>query len=169
MKNYLVINGKRVDLTEEQIKQLGLEVEKKSPFDRTEKEKKFYYVSDFGYVAATYDLKNIADDKLYDVANYCTDKEIITARAKEEVLSRLLWRFSMENGGSEIDWNNNKQEKWFIYSEYPIKEFYITYSYTSLFINTIYFISNEVAQRAIDEIVIPFYNGELEVCKIWEE
>lgn len=36
-------------------------------------------------------------------------------------------------------------------------------------IGAVYFASEEVAQRAIDEIIIPFERGELEVCKIWEE
>ena len=169
MKNYLVINGKRVDLTEEQIKQLGLEVEKKSPFDRTEKEKKFYYVSDFGYVAATYDLKNIADDKLYDVANYCTDKALLTARAKEEVLNRLLWRFSMENGGDAIDWEDDLKRKYFIFKDYKKHDWEIAFSIDFYRLGIVHFISEEIAQRAIDEIVIPFYAGELEVCKIWED
>ena len=34
MENYIVINGKRTELTEEQLKELGLIMEKKSPFER---------------------------------------------------------------------------------------------------------------------------------------
>lgn len=35
-ENYIVINGKKMDLTDEQLKQLGIEV-RKSPFERVKK------------------------------------------------------------------------------------------------------------------------------------
>ena len=169
MENYLVINGKRVDLTEEQIKQLGLEIEKKSPFDRVDKYKEYWYINNRGYLAYYIDGRCHADDGLFNTANYCTDKELMTARAKEEVLSRLLWRFSMENGGDAIDWTDNIQKKFFIYKNIVQQKWITIYNSTNPCLGLVYFISQEIAQRAIDEIVIPFYAGELEVCKIWEE
>ena len=33
----------------------------------------------------------------------------------------------------------------------------------------IYFVSEEVAQRALDEIIIPFEIKELEICQIWDD
>lgn len=171
MENYLVINGKRVDLTEEQVKQLGLEVKKKNPFDRANIKELYYAISDIGRVERYRDSATNFDNMIYRVANYCTNKELMTARAKEEVLSRLLWRFSMENGGSEIDFAKYDQAKYYIYKNYSYKEecFLINSINTIPSVTGIYFISEEIAQRAIDEIVKPFYAGELEVCKIWEE
>ena len=169
MKNYLVINGKRVDLTEEQIKQLGLEIKKKSPFDRGREYDEYYYVGSYGEINNEAETRDLVDNALFNVANYCTDKELMTARAKEEVLSRLLWRFSMENGGDAIDWTEVKIQKYFIYNDAYDGVWRISYHNGSPYLGTIYFISQEIAQRAIDEIVKPFYAGELEVCKIWEE
>lgn len=39
MENYIVINGRKAELTEEQLKALGIETEKKSPFDRVHNKK----------------------------------------------------------------------------------------------------------------------------------
>ena len=41
-ENYIVINGKRAELTEEQMKVLGIEV-KKNPFDRVSSDDRYYY------------------------------------------------------------------------------------------------------------------------------
>lgn len=163
--NYLVINGKRVDLTEEQIEKLGLEIKKKSPFDRAEE---FWYIYPSGTLGWYTDLGSKMCDEYFNSANYCTDKALLTARAKEEVLSRLLWRFSMENGGDEIDLENTNQAKYKIYYDSRSRQYSIDFDYTWVRQGAISFISEKVAQRAIDEIVIPFYAGELEVCKIWE-
>ena len=39
MENYIVINGRKAELTAEQLKALGIETEKKSPFDRCDDKK----------------------------------------------------------------------------------------------------------------------------------
>lgn len=167
MENYLVINGKRVDLTEEQIKQLGLEIEKKSPFVRAKGEN-YFSISNDGKVKKYFDGTHYPAIYNYMVANYCTDKEIMTARAKEEVLSRLLWRFSMENGGDKIDWTKN-EAKYYVYKNNLDNEYETAYSVFNSTLGVVYFNCLQVAQEAIKKIIIPFYNGELEVCKIWEE
>lgn len=167
MENYLVINGKRVDLTEEQIEQLGLEIEKKSPFARVKNENYFYI--DYGGRIDIFNDNQSIDERLFKIANYCTDKEIMTARAKEEVLSRLLWRFSMENGGDKIDWNDRNQVKYRIIRDHYLNKWCVINNDTDCTLSAIYFTNRKVAEKAIDEIVKPFYAGELEVCKIWEE
>ena len=35
MENYIVINGKKAELTEEQLVKLGIKIKKKTPFTRT--------------------------------------------------------------------------------------------------------------------------------------
>ena len=167
MENYLVINGKRVDLTDEQLEKLGLKIEKKSPFARVENEN--YFFIDYTGQVDNFNDNQFIDERLFKIANYCTNKELITARAKEEVLNRLLWRFSMENGGSEIDWSDNEQLKYRIYKDTDIDVWLITRNTHYNTLGAVHFINPEIAQRAIDEIVKPFYAGELEVCKIWEE
>lgn len=82
---------------------------------------------------------NISMDKVnYETANYCTDKELLQQRAWHETLDRLLWRFSCENGGLNIDWSNLTQAKYQIVckednNNFDICEFHYTPCRRSLF------------------------------------
>lgn len=55
-ENYIVINGKKMDLTEEQLKQLGIEV-RKNPFERSAKGGRYFYINVHGAVHQHYDAK----------------------------------------------------------------------------------------------------------------
>ena len=167
MENYLVLNGRRVDLTEKQIEKLGLQINK-NPFERTSMGENFYFIGSDGFVCWSFETNEFIMRDKYNAGNYCTDKELLKERAKEEVLNRLLWRFSMENGGNKIDWKNPNQSKYFIFQNTMADTWSISSRLYNKKNDSVYFISQEVAQRAIDEIIIPFYKGELEVCKIWE-
>lgn len=166
MENYIVINGKRIDLSEEQIEKLGLKVEKKTPFDRN-KNGEYFFVDCTGNVANFKD-EDFLDEQMFKVGNYCRDKEIMIKRAKEEVLNRLLWRFSIENGGDKIDWQDDNQKKYYIFHIESNDEWLIYYHTRHVVSGSVYFIDVKVAKRAVTEIIRPFYAGELEVCKIWE-
>ena len=165
----LIVDGKEVKLTDEQIKALGFEVEK-NHFERCKKGEKYFYVRADGKVTYVLDIKDETDKKLYLSANYCTDKELMTKRAKQEVLNRLLWRFSMENGWDDSLWDDFNVPKYYVSSCYhDCKEYDIDSFFAVCTEGAVHFTSKEIAQRAIDEIIIPFKKGELEVCKIWEE
>lgn len=153
MENYIVINGKKAELTKEQMKQLGLI--KNSPFDRVEKNEKYYSIDPaLGIISGT--NFNISIDKAnYETANYCTDKDILQQRAWHEILERLLWRFSCENGGLDIDWNNLEQSKYQIIYKADRNDFsVIEFRYNNSM--GVYFISEKIAERAIVEIIYPF-------------
>lgn len=157
MKNYIVINGKKAELTKEQLEKLGIEV-KNNPFERIIGER-FLYIDYDGEIKTTTDCGNYYDEEgnepAYEVANYCRDRKIMEQRALHETLNRLLWRFSMQNGGDEIDWKKIAQSKWRIYFDYFMDKFY-TANVAFTKDNCTYFISKEVANRAIEEIIKPF-------------
>ena len=156
MKNYLMLNGKRIDLTEEQIKTLGFEVKK----DYFERGGRYFYITAQGNVTNDFDTNVCLTSACrYKVGNYCTDRKIMEQRALHETLDRLLWRFSMQNDGDKIDWNNYFIDECVfaidIHSGEPSimacpKRNKVKY------INNIYFYTKEIAQRAIDEIIKPF-------------
>ena len=156
-ENYIMLNGKRVDLTEKQLEKLGLKVEKKE--DCFKKANKYYFISNTGDILRENDVKHWADVDRYKIANYCTDKELMQQRALHETLSRLLWRFSMQNDGDKINWDNGSC-KYFIAYSYCKKEFRVNYYPTPygciLKSDMQYFHSVDIAKRAINEIVIPF-------------
>ena len=153
-ENYLVVNGKKIELTEEQIKALGLEP-KKDCFARVEKGEKYYYIYNTEDICNAHEYNDKLDDDCFKVANYCTDKELLKQRALHEILDRLLWRFSMQHEGERIDWNNFCQEKYYVYYDHVSKKFITAGCRYSHRIET-HFYSKEIAQRAINEIILPF-------------
>lgn len=154
---YIEIDGKRTQLTVEQMKALGIyEEPKKNLFDRVEKDKQYYYITNGGDVDCGTDYYWESDNKRHQVANYCTDKEILQQRALHETLNRLLWRFSIENDGSKINWNNIDKHKYVIYFDNESKKFTTTEYRFMKFDGCIYFHSKSIAQKAIEEIIIPF-------------
>lgn len=144
MENYICINGKKAELTEEQMKALGIELTKDNPFNRAEMRKVYYYISHIGDVTFAYETETTLDKYGFDVANYCTDKEMMEQRAIWETLSRLLWRFSEQNGGGGMFGIANKGNGNFC----PIKENYRYLDPT--------FKTADIANRAITEIIKPF-------------
>ncbi len=155
-ENYLMLNGKRVDLTEEQIKKLGLKTEN----DHFAKNSHYYYIDDSGEIEyQTSGIFDTIDNDRYNAANYCTNETLMKQRALHETLSRLLWRFNMQNDGEKIDWDpvsDHCLDKYCIAYDYYDKRFKInSYEFTQ-FQGAIYFHKKEIAQRAIDEIIVPF-------------
>ena len=121
MKNYICVDGKKAELTPEQLKLLGIEVKEKSPFDRAEEDHSFFYIGSDGKVGKTRDVNGRHDDNCFDVANYCTDKAIMEQRALHETLNRLLWRYSMEHDGDKIDWSDKTKYKYKLLFVYNFK------------------------------------------------
>lgn len=153
---YLEIDGKRTKLTDEQLKALGLyEEPKKSPFERV-KEETYYIIGNTGTIEGIKDHKWNSDRARYNIANYCTDKKLLQQRSLHEILNRLLWRFSMQNDGDKIDWNNGEFDKWYIYYEKKSSSFTIADNCYQQSEGAIYFHTKKIAQRAIDEIILPF-------------
>ena len=164
MTNYICINGKKAELTEEQMRALGIELTKeKSPFDRVEEFDAFYCINSLGSVDRTWEGgssdRGSVDDMRFAVANYCTDRAIMEKRALHETLNRLLWRYSMEHDGDKINWDNS-HGKYRIY--YYNGKYRVVQNYRENEIGTIYFHTEAVAENAITEIIEPFMKAHPE-------
>lgn len=166
MENYIMFEGNKIPLTDEQIKKLREskkpEEAKKNPFERV-RNKGYYFIRYNGTVEYDFDRDSSGDICCFAIANYCTDKQIMTQRALHETLNRLLWRFSMENGGGENSWDVYDRDRdcnYYITYNYDMHPARFTVEFTWLYkINgTVYFSSKELAQQAIEEIVKPFMN-----------
>ena len=162
-ENYLFIEGIKVPLTDEQVAMIkgtgALKSKEKSPFSRVEKNDPYWFIDIDGRITQTYESGvGSKDDEQFSCANYCSDKELIEERAIREELSRRLWRFSMENGGEEINWEDLVQSKWriFIHFGQEAVECEVMQNVTAKSLNEVYFVSEEVALRAIKEVVKPF-------------
>lgn len=153
-ENYIMLNGKRIDLTDEQIKKIALKVNEKDYFNFN-KYQTYYFINSAGAVNSEQHTSNPNIKLRYNVANYCTDHFLMQQRAYHETLNRLLWRFSMQNDGNKIDWSNDEQRKYYIYYDHSYKTFYIDWLEATQSYETYYY-TEEIAQRAIDEIIRPF-------------
>ena len=161
MDNYICIDGVKVLLNDSQISELRAilekrETEKNSPFKRQKYGDDYYHITSTGEVTSFSELDYPSDLARYDNANYCTDEELLKQRALEEILARLLWRYSMEHGGDKIDWSNSQQSKFVIHCDAIDDSFYITSNENCQIINTTYFVDYETAMNAIKEVVEPF-------------
>ena len=157
-ENYIMLNGKRVDLTEEQLEKLGLKVEKEDYFKR-KLDNQFYFITEKDTVDHVQDLGFYAHNKCYNIANYCLNKEIMEQRALHETLSRLLWRFSMQNDGDKIDWypqSDHCVDKYRIFYDNKLQQFDIVANDVSKTQGTVYFHTIKIAKRAIEEVILPF-------------
>lgn len=161
MENYICINGNKTKLTEEQLKQLGIKIEKKrnSPFNSEPEEVNgnFYYITSDGV-------------RLNDDDDYNADM-IITANSfnngifanqvyLHELLNRKLLKYSWDNKAEDnLEWNwcytdeNNKNYHYFIYK--TNSGFKVGTAIVSKGFN-VYFSKYDVAERAIKDVVKPF-------------
>lgn len=152
-ENYIVINGKKEELTEEQLKLLGIET-RKNPFKRVEGDD-YYYVKSYGDVWCTDDSAYSEDNYRYDAANYFNDEQFAEQVALHQLLYRKLLKFAYDNGCEDTaEWNGIYQH-WFIRYSCDTGDLVICVDYYYKGQN-VYFSSDKAAKRAGREVVEPF-------------
>ena len=154
MENYLMLNGKRIELTAEQIETLVGKKEK-DPFERVEHNCAYCFIDTDGKVEWENDVNISYDVERYEAGNYCTDKELMEQRALHVILNQQLWRYSMQHGGREIDWETDRQ-KWFVFYNWCSDAFDVTFTLEKSLPGVAYFREYFTADAAIEEIVKPF-------------
>jgi len=101
----------------------------------------------------------------FDVEYYipCKDKSIVESRQKRHHLADLLEKFAYDNDAvvTEDMWKDIEIRKFEIIYDCNINTYFSVELYHNKSLNDICFTSRNVAQRAIDEVVIPFNNGTL--------
>ena len=155
-ENYIMLNGKKIPLTDEQIKLIQSDAPEKSPFDRADEGETYYFVDYQFDVERSNEFKTPVDDYTYSSANYCTDEAIIRQHALHMLLNNLLWRYSMTHGGDSIDWDYNTKTKFYIYYNTITDEFVCDDYNTLKYVGAVPFTDEETAKAAIEEIVKPF-------------
>ena len=123
-------------------------------FDIDENTDLFYYIDYDGFVdgKTVYD----EDDGMFEVANACKDDELMRTRALNETLNRLMWRFSMQNGGREIDWGHTAHHKWGVDWDNIDNTFGFSKNMVFKNIGNVYFKDKRTAQRCVEEVIKPF-------------
>ena len=91
----------------------------------------------------------------------CKDKSIVEERQKRGYLNALLEKFAYENNANVTDkiWKDNSVYKYYVIYDYCLDIYKVEGIVGEKNINTIYFDSEQICQRAINEIVLPFMEG----------
>lgn len=161
MDNYIVINGKKAELTEEQLEKLGIEAEKKrnNPFN-TEPQR--ISVCSIGTVCVEYrgtvinPLNLSTAELLVERANSFNDWEFANQVYLHELLNRKLLKYAYDNEYEDNqEWDGVKLH-WFVVYDDVKRKFDTTFSVYYKPNGLIYFSSEGAAQKAIEEVVKPF-------------
>ena len=151
--NYAVINGRRIKLTDEQVKTLG--IERKNPFDRVDGDDRHYYTIVGGDVLRRVDINDRTDRMSYNAVNYFNDGKFAEQVALHQLLYRKLLKFAYDNE-CEDDQTWNKINCHY-YIGYDINEDRFYADVTAAFKhNDVWFSSRDSANHAIEEVVEPF-------------
>ena len=150
----LTIDGKEIQLTDEQLKMLGIEV-KKNPFDRVSGDDKYYYTIVSGDVLRHVDINDKTDRRLYNAINYFNDKAFAKQVELHQRLYRKLLKFAYDNECEDTAEWDGKNAHWAIRYNENRNEF-CSYYQDGYKAHDVYFSSKEGAERAIKEVVEPF-------------
>lgn len=160
-ENYIVINGKKSELTKEQLEKLGIKPETskhEKMFARRDYNGSYFYINRSGTTDLSIEIKTQEDDKLFDCANYCTDRDVLRQRALHETLNRLLWRASVIAGELDNEWDGNGygHKHWHIEMDTNNEEFDVDFFESIKYCADVFFPTRKSAEDAIENIVKPF-------------
>lgn len=151
--NYAVINGKKIELTEKQIKALGFEI-RKPPFELVDEGRSYYFINDFGDVVGYIQRNDPEDDALFNNINYFNDACFAEQVALHQLLYRKLLKFAYENKYEDATWEV-EHTHWYIYYNMNSDKFDIDAN-TTYKRQGVYFSTSRGAERAIKEVIEPF-------------
>lgn len=151
--NYAVINGKRVELTDEQVKVLG--IERKNPFERVADGDPYYYIATDSYIHSVHENYDQCNYDAYYNANYFNDKDFANQVALHQLLYRKLLKFTYDNECEDNQtWNKINCH---YYIGYNINDGRFYADVTAAFKhNDVWFSSRDSANHAIEEVIKPF-------------
>lgn len=161
MDNYIVINGKKAELTEEQLEKLGIKVEKKrnNPFDAEPQQISVYSIGTTGVECkgTVFNLLNLSTaELLVEKANSFNDWEFANQVYLHELLNRKLLKYAWDNEAEDCEWDIKLKSHYYITFNIEAKRFNIEENFICKIANTVYFSSANVAKKAIEDVIKPF-------------
>ena len=146
----LIVEGKEfpIEILDPELQKL-LAPQKKTGYERMDRERTFCYQGVNGEFAWGYDHYNEHCDKIYDAANYYSDKTVAENNARADKLMRQLRRFAVEYRKSELNWSNAAQRKYYIYYNHLDNKIDIGHVIFSRDFGSIYFDTEEAAEAAL--------------------
>lgn len=151
-ENYIVINGNKIRLTEEQVNLLGFKIN--TPFTRVA-ENDMYFGIEFDGAIIPYEDHGDFDNRRYENVNYFNDKAFAKQVALHQLLDRKLLKFAYENGCEDTQPWDGGAMKYNIRYQHDLCRFDVDGNYYTHYFG-VYFSTEEGAKRAIKEVIEPF-------------
>ena len=151
----LTIDGKEVQLTDEQLKMLGIAM-RNNPFDRTSNPcGEYFYTDAFGSVGVGSEEYSDVWKQLGNASNYFNDKNFANQVALHQLLYRKLLKYAYDNGFEDEGWDGTKMHAYIIYN-FTQKDYDIRWTCNAKELGTVYFKTPTRATAALNEVVMPF-------------
>ena len=152
MKVTIEHGGKKIDveLTAEQVKELGLQEKKKTGWERANSDKAYAHIDGCMQLTQEMDYDTMGDNTRYQQGNYFTDSNLAVKMLKRVRLMLKMQRWADEHNGP-LDWNDSCTCKHFIFYNVQLNKFEVSVNTIAMRPGTVYFSSNEIAEAAIKE------------------
>ena len=131
---------------------LAEKANKKSKVFVLKKNQNYYFITTDGKIDRKIWEDVEWDNDLFNLGNCFETKEQAEFALEKQKVYTQLKRYAFEHNEGAIDWDDTKQEKWYINLDIKYKSLVITYNLTWKSINDVHFTSKEIAQNAIKEI-----------------
>ena len=153
----LTIDGKEVRLTEEQLRLLGIEPEKKrkNPFERVTEDEVYFQIGIDGDVFSLYEYGTTSDEDSVLCVNYFNDEAFAKQVALHQLLYRKLLKYAYDNEFEDEEWNGTNMHAYIIYN-FTRKDYDIRWTRSEKEPGTVYFKTPTRATAALNEVVMPF-------------
>ena len=153
MKVTINANGKtvQVEMTEEQLKELGVIKERsRTGYERVKNNEIYYLVDIYDNIMRITEYNDQDDKQSYDTGNYYSDRNIAENNARADRLQRCLrqWQAQNDKPISMSDWKNDNISKYYVDYDCFHELFFVTYAVRRRSLNNIYFTSKEKAKEA---------------------
>ena len=153
----LTIDGKEVQLTDEQLRMLGIEPEKKrkNPFERVAEDEVYFQIGIDGDVFSLYEYGTTSDEESVLCVNYFNDEAFAKQVSLRQLLYRKLLKFAYDNECEDTAKWDGSNKHWAVRYNYAGGA-RTAYYHSSRGAQEVYFSSEDAAKRAIEEVVEPF-------------
>lgn len=153
MENNITVNME--NLSEEEREQLMKNIKKSNGSKRNlwkpNYGRKYFYINDCGGIMNSEWYDDRIDSEFYKIGNCFKTKEEAELELERIKVKTELRRFAEENNECEFDWEDKKQEKWFMCYNCDMKKIDIIYN-TVLRTHYIYFSSKKIAKQAVEYV-----------------
>lgn len=114
----------------------------------------YYYITGYGEINLDYCANDGIYDMLFNLRNCFKTREEAEFELERRKIIAELHNYADEHNTTDIDWNNNEQEKHFIYCCCSLKMLNTAFVYRVERVagNEIYFTSQEIAESAIKHV-----------------